>query len=637
MLRGNSGGFISISDTVLSEQDHPNDLYPPSPLPSRINVFVKPKQSLIPPNSPHYKELQSQQQQTPTQQPQRQQPLITVNSIKSNELIQTPIKNISIKRIKTPKNYQPLSPSPLPPTPSKGRFSFEPPILEERGDLEDLLLSPIKKESVFAHQNHQQRYSVFELHDHLMDQSTSSIPEDMQLESVFMSPIYNKGLDFEELEDILLLNNNNTSFSDINESNTLSAIQTTIDRNRVNRKRDEPLDEYEEYSNFLNSLQGSDVSDDENDIFELRSNNASGGEEGFSQVSEKIETKEILELFEEEESFIRDAREAMLQAMFLEEEQEASFDDSSFIKQLTAQINLHLQLLVQNMALSSEVVGGDKVWIVFLKMLIHFVPKVAGMDGIALLGGVKNLLKIINQSPQHSLLLARMMSQSSIISDPDLMLKASVCPIKLVTKHPFVPNLLSESFWKFLSIFGVFPYPQFELTHLLNLGKEGTINIPVMGRRSDSFLEVEDALLLRGLRRFGLGNWEKIQSTFLPTRTSVQIATRYKNLTNRRAPDSDIKKFATEATRALSAVERGLLMQGVRTYGHDWKRISQRFLPHRASSVLEKIWNKHLMVFDAKTIINTQFDSDDDNDDSDYVEEEEEEESDFGNRKLFNK
>ena len=48
MLRGNSGyngGFISISDTALSELD-PNELCPPSPLPSRINVFVKQRKSI---------------------------------------------------------------------------------------------------------------------------------------------------------------------------------------------------------------------------------------------------------------------------------------------------------------------------------------------------------------------------------------------------------------------------------------------------------------------------------------------------------------------------------------------------------------------------------------------------------------
>lgn len=57
----------------------------------------------------------------------------------------------------------------------------------------------------------------------------------------------------------------------------------------------------------------------------------------------------------------------------------------------------------------------------------------------------------------------------------------------------------------------------------------------------ERFSLVEDRLLLVGLKRYGFGNWEIIRAKFLPTRTSNQLALRYKNLNSRRAPDNPIK------------------------------------------------------------------------------------------------
>lgn len=57
----------------------------------------------------------------------------------------------------------------------------------------------------------------------------------------------------------------------------------------------------------------------------------------------------------------------------------------------------------------------------------------------------------------------------------------------------------------------------------------------------ERFSPVEDRLLLAGLKRFGFGNWEIIRAKFLPTRTSNQLALRYKNLNSRRAPDNPVK------------------------------------------------------------------------------------------------
>lgn len=93
-----------------------------------------------------------------------------------------------------------------------------------------------------------------------------------------------------------------------------------------------------------------------------------------------------------------------------------------------------------------------------------------------------------------------------------------------------------------------------------------------------------------GLKRFGFGNWEKIQSQLLPTRSARQLSIRYKNLATRRAPDNPVKSFVAEVMKPLSKTEEVLLVEGYRTYGGDWMSISARFLPHRPASVLKRLW-----------------------------------------------
>lgn len=61
--------------------------------------------------------------------------------------------------------------------------------------------------------------------------------------------------------------------------------------------------------------------------------------------------------------------------------------------------------------------------------------------------------------------------------------------------------------------------------------------------RASRFYNFEDGLLLLGLKKYGLGSWEAIQSNLLPGRTARQIQNRYKNLSCRRAPNNPIKVY----------------------------------------------------------------------------------------------
>jgi hypothetical protein len=75
----------------------------------------------------------------------------------------------------------------------------------------------------------------------------------------------------------------------------------------------------------------------------------------------------------------------------------------------------------------------------------------------------------------------------------------------------------------------------------------------------DRFLPCEDRLLLIGLKKCGLGNWESIHSQLIPTKTAKQLQIRFKNRSCRRADDNPFKSFFDELMKPLSKVEEELI------------------------------------------------------------------------------
>lgn len=75
----------------------------------------------------------------------------------------------------------------------------------------------------------------------------------------------------------------------------------------------------------------------------------------------------------------------------------------------------------------------------------------------------------------------------------------------------------------------------------------------------DRFMPCEDRLLLIGLKKFGIGNWDTIQNQMVPSKTARQLQTRFKNMTCRRADDNPFKSFFNELVKPLSRVEEELL------------------------------------------------------------------------------
>ncbi len=233
--------------------------------------------------------------------------------------------------------------------------------------------------------------------------------------------------------------------------------------------------------------------------------------------------------------------------------------------------------------------------------------------------GLVLLMRILKQSPLHGALLLKI---QKTVNDPDLRIRSSISsiPFKLKGQDTNAEGKFSKSFWHILSIFGdpfnhKYSLLQKYCPDALVDNQSGYEPKTLQGRRFDSFLAIEDRLLLLGLCRYGLGNWEKIQAQFLPTRTARQLYFRYKNMTSRRVQPNPIKDFAAEATRAFSDVEAELLKQGIRTYGGDWGSISSHFLPNRPAPVLKHMWMTRKEP--CSTILGVQFNSEPD--DSDYV------------------
>lgn len=294
---------------------------------------------------------------------------------------------------------------------------------------------------------------------------------------------------------------------------------------------------------------------------------------------------------------------------------------------------------MQNLALSGEIRDADQVWVTTLKLMVCtwfiqlLISKIRLDDCVASLQGTPLhfhgkhglglLLRILRQSPLHDALIRRI---GTITNDPDLRIRATVKSIPFKPKHKDGRNpSFSKTFWHVFSIFGA-PYDpelnlipkttECELLDHQNLALDTSREL--YGRRNDSFLQVEDRLLLLGVQRFGLGNWEKLQSYMLPTRTARQLQNRFKNLTSRCAPSNPIKDFLNEILKPLSRAEEELLLQGVHFYGDDWIQISARFLPHRPPSILRRLYLKRRPTRPEKVkILELEFPSEDE-DDSDY-------------------
>ena len=388
---------------------------------------------------------------------------------------------------------------------------------------------------------------------------------------------------------------------------------------------------------LLQDRDGAAVSEDEDDVYDVLATVGDSDDGPGDETPRAIPSRELFELFEEEVLATMDP--VASEPLFKNIKRECPATWSlSILEQINKQVNLHFQLLVQNLALSGEVRNADQVWVTVLKLMIKFGERfeedTAGPIKLLASPGLSMLLRILRQSPLHETLLNQIKKAKN--NDGDLRLKARVTciPFQLKHKDGRIPKL-SKSFWHILSLFGE-PFDPKQTIAPKNIYGECSTLIDHQAnlfladrsykqRRVDKFLAVEDDLLLLGLQRYGFGNWEKIQSTLLPTRTARQIYVRYKNMVTRRAPANPIKAFVEEVMKPLSLLEEELILQGVRTYGEDWASISERFLPHRPAIVLRRLWQRRFVKpvkeepADRNTIINIQFPTEDESD-SDYVE-----------------
>lgn len=213
---------------------------------------------------------------------------------------------------------------------------------------------------------------------------------------------------------------------------------------------------------------------------------------------------------------------------------------------LKEQIRRHYLYLVQMLALCGELEGMEDKNIVLLKMIaqlgeqlpVHLVPS-----------GLKAGLDMVTTSIPDPIIRDSLRGIKK--TDPVFRPKSSIRPLyPIIFKHGTSedPCRVSDGYHGMLHLFQIDPKP----SELFNISAATLVDNTTDTkrhltdkRRNECFLKSEDGLLLVGLKKFGLGNWEMIQARFLPTRTSKQLCVRYKNLVARRAPSNPIKVRAT--------------------------------------------------------------------------------------------
>lgn len=300
------------------------------------------------------------------------------------------------------------------------------------------------------------------------------------------------------------------------------------------------------------------------------------------------------------------------------------------------QIRLHFQFLIQNLALSNEIEGGEGVTLVSLKLLVQLhlhldsvcnlrsgananptinttgiscltlpTPRInpitsrlnelipAGIKKVSIIAGF-----LVRPGQKQFLSLTALRADSTLKpktspSAPPLPLKIKVqTEIQNRNQNQNQNQFLSNAFYNILALFHDYIDAKLldQSINVTNLSKHLEIGNEGAPTRTAKFLSSEDNLLLCGLHRFGCGNWESIQAQFLPFRTARQLAIRYKNLSSRREPMNPIKEFNERLVMPLSEIEEDLLWKGVQRFGNQFHLISKHYLPHRPATVLGKLW-----------------------------------------------
>lgn len=288
------------------------------------------------------------------------------------------------------------------------------------------------------------------------------------------------------------------------------------------------------------------------------------------------------------------------------------------------QIRLHFQFLIQNLALSNEIEGGEGVTLFSLKLLVQLhlhldsicnlrsgANPAVNTTGISCLtlptprtnpitsklnelipAGIKKVSIIagflVRPGQKQFLSLSALRADSTL--KPKTTPSAPPLPLKIKVQNG--NQLLSNAFYNILALFHDYIDPKLmeQSIGVTNLSKYMEFGNESAPTRTAKFLSSEDNLLLCGLHRFGCGNWESIQAQFLPFRTARQLAIRYKNLSSRREPINPIKEFNERLVMPLSEIEEDLLFKGVQRFGNKFHLISKHYLPHRPATVLGKLW-----------------------------------------------
>lgn len=205
----------------------------------------------------------------------------------------------------------------------------------------------------------------------------------------------------------------------------------------------------------------------------------------------------------------------------------------SILEQTKRQLNINFQLCVQNFAISRDLVGlTDETTQFWLAQLLElnslYSPgsSVSGLtiDGIHLLADLFPELEKTTPSPEFQ----EAMRVDGYIRPGKRQPISLPASVKLVLK-------LFENY--------------FDPSYV-------PVIIPTVRR---NFTEIEDELLLRGLRSFGNGGWKLISKFMLPGKTVKQLQIRFKNRVARRAGSNPIKEFDFICKRPMTSKEQRLL------------------------------------------------------------------------------
>ncbi|KXS14174.1 hypothetical protein M427DRAFT_70847 [Gonapodya prolifera JEL478] len=106
------------------------------------------------------------------------------------------------------------------------------------------------------------------------------------------------------------------------------------------------------------------------------------------------------------------------------------------------------------------------------------------------------------------------------------------------------------------------------------------------------FIPEEEELLAQALSALGPNRFAEVRALYLPTKSSRQLETKYKNSVSRKAGPTKIRDWYLKPFREATAMEKDAMREGYRLFGKGFRNGAVRLFPYLTTIALDRAWEE---------------------------------------------